>query len=211
MSAIPAFDHGKMELPDFDAMNSTLETAVADYPVCQAWREGAEDSVFQLANIFLVLGFMGGSGLYGLLYMLTLLTLGFFCATVWSWEDACTTDGFLWNFALFGVCVGQLVHVSYRLRIVTFDKEFQELYNCMFNIKSSCSSSLERVSYKQMLLRRRRFSPFTFSRQFGITSYFLTYVSVFRGAYMVFRCCNFSVHFPNCCFTMDDCSRLRAT
>ena len=64
--------------------------------------------------------------------MLTLLTLGFFCATVWSWADACTTDGFLWNFALFGACVGQLVHVSYRLRSVTFDREFQELYNCMF-------------------------------------------------------------------------------
>ena len=126
-----------METPDFDAVNSTLgagaaAAAAAGYPVCRAWRDGAEDSVFQLANVFLVLGFMGGSGLYGLLYMLTLLTLGFFCATVWSWADACTTDGFLWNFALFGACVGQLVHVSYRLRSVTFDREFQELYNCMF-------------------------------------------------------------------------------
>lgn len=120
-----------MESPYFETMNFT-EPEAAVHPLCQEWKEGAEGSVFHLANIFLVLGFMGGSGFYGLLYLFTFLTLGFFCSSIWAWSDACTTDTFLWNFALFGVCVGQVVHISYRLRNVTFDKEFQELYNCMF-------------------------------------------------------------------------------
>uniref|UniRef100_A0A4W5NMX6 Popeye domain cAMP effector 3 n=1 Tax=Hucho hucho TaxID=62062 RepID=A0A4W5NMX6_9TELE len=75
---------------------------------------------------------MGGSGFYGLLYLFTFLTLGFFCTIMWLWSDACTTDIFLWNFALFGVCAVQVVHVAYRLRNVTFEKEFQDLYSYLF-------------------------------------------------------------------------------
>lgn len=121
-----------MEPPDFEAMNFTVEPAAATYPLCEEWRDSSEGSVFHLANIFLFLGFMGGSGFYGLIYLFTFLTLGFFCTTLWAWTDSCTTDSFLWSFALFGVCLGQVLHVAYRLRSVSFEKEFQELYNCMF-------------------------------------------------------------------------------
>lgn len=121
-----------MEPPDFEALNLTAEPTPVTYPMCERWRDGSEGSIFHLAHIFLVLGFMGGSGLYGLLYLFTFLTLGFFCATLWSWSDPCTTDTFLWTFALFCVCLGQVLHVSYRLRSVTFDKDFEELYNCLF-------------------------------------------------------------------------------
>lgn len=122
----------KMEVPDFEAMNFTEEPEVPAYPLCEKWRDGSEGSVFHLANIFLFLGFMGGSGLYGLLYLFTFLTLGLFCSTMWAWSDPCSTDTFLWTFALFGVCLGQALHVSYRLRSVSFEKEFTELYGCMF-------------------------------------------------------------------------------
>ncbi|KAM9353412.1 popeye domain-containing protein 3 [Symphorus nematophorus] len=121
-----------MEPPDFEAMNFTVEPAAAGYPLCEQWREGSEGSVFHLAHIFLFLGFMGGSGFYGLIYLFTFLTLGFFCSTLWAWSDLCTTDSFLWSFALFGVCLGQVLHVSYRLRSVSFEKDFQDLYNCLF-------------------------------------------------------------------------------
>lgn len=121
-----------MEPPDFEAMNFTVEPQVTVYPLCEEWRDSSEGSVFHLAHIFLFLGFMGGSGFYGLLYLFTFLTLGFFCATLWAWSDLCTTDAFLWSFALFGVCSGQALHVAYRLRSVSFEKEFQELYNCLF-------------------------------------------------------------------------------
>ncbi|XP_040899360.1 popeye domain-containing protein 3 [Toxotes jaculatrix] len=121
-----------MEPPDFEAMNFTVEQVAPAYPLCEAWRDGSEGSVFHLANIFLFLGFMGGSGFYGLLYLFTFLTLGFFCSTLWAWSDSCTTDSFLWSFALFGVSLGQVLHVSYRLRSLSFDKDFQDLYHCMF-------------------------------------------------------------------------------
>ncbi|XP_010897302.1 popeye domain-containing protein 3 [Esox lucius] len=120
-----------MEPPEFFPPIENLTAAVV-HPLCEEWKERTEGGVFHLASIFLVLGYMGGSGFYGLLYLFTCLTLGFFCNTIWSWSDRCTTDTFLWNFALFGVCAVQLVHVAYRLRNVTFDKEFQDLYSSMF-------------------------------------------------------------------------------
>ncbi|XP_008289568.1 popeye domain-containing protein 3 isoform X3 [Stegastes partitus] len=92
-----------MEPPDFEAKNFTVEPASSAYPLCEEWRDGSEGSVFQLANIFFFLGFMGGSGFYGLLYLFTLLTLGFLCSTVWAWSEPCTTDPFLWSLALSGV------------------------------------------------------------------------------------------------------------
>uniref|UniRef100_A0A8C7SBZ9 Blood vessel epicardial substance n=2 Tax=Oncorhynchus mykiss TaxID=8022 RepID=A0A8C7SBZ9_ONCMY len=120
-----------MEAPEFFPPSENLTAAVV-HPLCEEWKGGSEGAIFHLASIFLVLGFMGGSGFYGLLYLFTFLTLGFFCTTIWSWSDACTTDTFLWNFALFGVCAVQVVHVAYRLRNVTFEKEFQDLYSYLF-------------------------------------------------------------------------------
>nr|XP_061789690.1 popeye domain-containing protein 3-like [Nerophis lumbriciformis] len=117
-----------MEPSDFKA-NFTAGSA---YPLCTKWRDSSENSVYQLANIFLCLGFMGGSGIYGVLYVFTFLTLGFFCASLWAWTDSCTTDTFLWCFALFAVCLGQVVYAAYRIRRVSFQRDFQELYNCVF-------------------------------------------------------------------------------
>ncbi|XP_038566230.1 popeye domain-containing protein 3 [Micropterus salmoides] len=121
-----------MEPSDFESMNFTSESAATEYPLCEEWKAGSEGSVFHLASIFLFLGFMGGSGFYGLLYLYTFLTLGYFCCMLWSWSYFCTKDSFLWHFALFGVCIVQVLHVAYRLRSVSFQKEFQELYNCLF-------------------------------------------------------------------------------
>ncbi|XP_029958298.1 popeye domain-containing protein 3 [Salarias fasciatus] len=121
-----------MEPPDFEALNFTVQAAAPAYPLCAAWRAGSEGSVFHLAHVLLLLGFMGGSGFYGLLYLLSLLSLGFFCAALWAWTDPCSTEPFLWTFALFCACVAQLLHVSYRLRSVSFDRDFQELYGVLF-------------------------------------------------------------------------------
>uniref|UniRef100_A0A665WS30 POPDC1-3 domain-containing protein n=1 Tax=Echeneis naucrates TaxID=173247 RepID=A0A665WS30_ECHNA len=111
---------------------SCYSPVASTYPICGEWRDSLESSVFHLANIFLFLGFMGGSGIYGLLYLFTFLTLGFFCCTLWAWSEPCTTDSLLWSFALFSVCLGQVLHVAYRLRSVSFEKDFQELYHCLF-------------------------------------------------------------------------------
>ncbi|XP_026883015.2 popeye domain-containing protein 3 [Electrophorus electricus] len=112
--------------------NFTLKGEPLRHHLCPEWKNEPEGSVFHLAYIFLALGFMGGSGFYGLLYMFTFLTFGFFCSSVWAWSDACTTESFSWAFSLFVICVGQVVHVAYRLRSVTFNKEFQDLFGSMF-------------------------------------------------------------------------------
>ena len=89
-------------------------------------------AIFHLANVFLVLGLMGGSGLYGLLYLFTLLAAGFFCSVLWAWSWPCAAGYFLWNVALLGVCLAQVVHVGYRLRSLVFPQEFQQLYHAVF-------------------------------------------------------------------------------
>ncbi|KAM4736058.1 popeye domain-containing protein 3 [Anableps anableps] len=121
-----------MEPPDLEAMNLTVQPASPAFPLCEGWREAAESSLFHLANILLFLGFMGGSGFYGHLYLFTFLTLGFFCGTLRAWSDPCTTDSFVWSFALLGACSAQALFIVYKLRSLTFDKDFEELYNCMF-------------------------------------------------------------------------------
>ncbi|XP_017294383.1 popeye domain-containing protein 3 [Kryptolebias marmoratus] len=121
-----------MEPPDFGSMNFTSEPPGSSHPLCEEWRDSSEGSIFHLSNIFLFLGLMGGSGVYGVLYLFTFLALGFFCCTLWAWSDPCTTDSFLWSLALFGVCLGQALYITYKLRNLSFDKDFQELYNLKF-------------------------------------------------------------------------------
>ncbi|KAG7336126.1 hypothetical protein KOW79_000819 [Hemibagrus wyckioides] len=74
-----------MESVHFLEQNNFTSSEVSlVHPLCTEWKRDPEGSVFHLANILLVLGFMG------------------------------------------------VVHVAYRLRSVTFDKDFQDLYGCMF-------------------------------------------------------------------------------
>lgn len=112
--------------------NFTVSTDPLAHPLCTEWKSNPEGSVFHLANILLLLGFMGGSGIYGLIYMFSLMSLGFLCYSIWAWSNPCTTDSFSWAFVLFLISVAQVVYVAYRLRSVTFDKDFQDLYGCMF-------------------------------------------------------------------------------
>ncbi|KAF7708690.1 popeye domain-containing protein 3 [Silurus meridionalis] len=112
--------------------NFSLNDEPLEHPLCTEWRRDPEGSVFHLANMLLVLGFMGGSGFYGLIYMFSFMSLGFLCYSFWAWSNPCTTDSFSWAFVLFVISVAQVVHVAYRLRSVTFEKDFQDLYGCMF-------------------------------------------------------------------------------
>ncbi|KAJ7418117.1 Popeye domain-containing protein 3 [Willisornis vidua] len=61
-----------------------------------------------------------------------LLGLGFLCSSVWAWLDVCAADIFSWNFVLFAICFVQFIYVTYQVRSVAFDREFQELYSALF-------------------------------------------------------------------------------
>ncbi|XP_069091519.1 popeye domain-containing protein 3 [Pleurodeles waltl] len=108
------------------------ESLVIGHPVCSKWKPEAEGSIYHLASVMFILGYMGGSGYSGLLYVFIFLSLGFLCSSFWAWLDACAADVFSWNFALFVICIIQIIHVAYQLRNISFDKEFQEVYSSLF-------------------------------------------------------------------------------
>eukprot|EP00062_Callorhinchus_milii_P013875 gi/632962479/ref/XP_007897335.1/ PREDICTED: blood vessel epicardial substance [Callorhinchus milii] len=115
--------------------NVTLWQAVwYGHQPCTGWRRGAGGAAYQLANVFLLLGYMGGGGggFAGLLCSRALLCCGFLCAGAWSWTDLCAADAFTWSFALSAICAGQVVHVAYRLRGVSFGEDFHALYGALF-------------------------------------------------------------------------------
>nr|XP_016852614.1 PREDICTED: blood vessel epicardial substance [Anolis carolinensis] len=111
---------------------SFWDSLIFAHPVCVNWKSEAEGSIYHLASILFVIGYMGGSGFFGLLYIYFLLGLGFLCSSVWSWLDVCAADIFSWNFILFVVCFIQFIYVTYQVRSVAFDQEFQELYSALF-------------------------------------------------------------------------------
>lgn len=113
--------------------NSTVwKNLIDEHPVCTNWKQEAEGAIYHLASIFFVVGFMGGSGFFGLLYVFSFLGLGFLCTAIWAWIDVCAADIFSWHFVLFIICFMQFVHVAYQVRSITFAREFQLMYSSIF-------------------------------------------------------------------------------
>lgn len=112
--------------------SSFWKSLVTDHPLCTTWKQEAEGAIYHLASILFVVGFMGGSGFFGLLYVFSLLGLGFLCSAVWAWVDVCAADIFSWNFVLFVICFMQFVHIAYQVHSITFAREFHVLYSSLF-------------------------------------------------------------------------------
>lgn len=100
-------------------------------PVCINWKQDVEGPVYHLANCFLLLGFMGGSGMYGCFYFFGFLGTGYLCCVLWGWLDACGLDIILWSFLLAMACLLQLAHLVHRLREDTLPREFELLYKTL--------------------------------------------------------------------------------
>uniref|UniRef100_A0A8D0H1A0 Popeye domain cAMP effector 3 n=1 Tax=Sphenodon punctatus TaxID=8508 RepID=A0A8D0H1A0_SPHPU len=111
---------------------SFWESLIYAHPTCVTWKQEVEGSIYHLASILFIVGFMGGSGFFGLLYIFSLLGLAFLCSSIWACLDVCAADIFSWNFILFVICFIQFIYVTYQVRSVAFDKEFQELYDALF-------------------------------------------------------------------------------
>ncbi|XP_030055029.1 popeye domain-containing protein 3 isoform X3 [Microcaecilia unicolor] len=111
---------------------SFWESLIVGHPICENWKQEAEGSIYHLGSVLFILGCMGGSGFFGLLYVFVFLGLGFLCSSIWAWLDACAADVFSWNFVLMVLCLAQVIHVAYQLRSISFDSEFQELYSSLF-------------------------------------------------------------------------------
>ncbi|NWZ32922.1 POPD2 protein, partial [Asarcornis scutulata] len=114
------------------ASSPSWAQAVLQPPACDAWKEHMEGAAYQLASCIVLLGYMGGSGIFGSLYIFGLLAPGYFCYALWGWLSACGLDVFAWNMLLVLLCLLQLAHLAYRLRKDTIPQEFDLLYKTMY-------------------------------------------------------------------------------
>lgn len=113
------------------ANSSTMSQLLWQGPVCVGWKRDLEGAVYHLANCFLLLGFMGGSGVYGCFYLFGFLGTGYVCCVMWGWFDACGLDIILWSVLLAAACLLQLGYLIDRLRRNTLPEEFDALYKTL--------------------------------------------------------------------------------
>ncbi|XP_040003800.1 popeye domain-containing 2 isoform X2 [Xiphias gladius] len=95
--------------------NSTLLDSLFFAPLCDGWSNNTEGAIYHLGNTILFLGYMGGSGAYGCLFIFGFLTPAFLCLTLWGWLTMCGLDVFTWNLLLLLACFAQICHLLYRL------------------------------------------------------------------------------------------------
>ncbi|XP_003795140.1 popeye domain-containing protein 2 isoform X2 [Otolemur garnettii] len=113
------------------ANSSTAGRLLWQGPACISWKWDMEGAFYHLANCILLLGFMGGSGVYGCFYLFGFLGTGYLCCVLWGWFNACGLDIVIWSVLLAVACLLQLAHLVYRLREDTLTEEFNLLYKTL--------------------------------------------------------------------------------
>lgn len=110
-----------------------FESLVYGHQPCEIWTNGTEGALYQLGNTILMLGYMGGSGTFGAIYIYSCLAPGFLCHALWGWISVCGVDVFTWNLLHILLCLLQLVHLAYRLHQDGFaNEELQTLYTTVY-------------------------------------------------------------------------------
>ncbi|XP_029386227.1 popeye domain-containing 2 isoform X2 [Echeneis naucrates] len=97
------------------AANSTLLDNLLFAPMCDGWSNNTEGAIYHLGNTMLFLGYMGGSGAYGCLFIFSFLVPAFLCLTIWGWLTMCGLDVFTWNLLMLLACFAQICHLLLRL------------------------------------------------------------------------------------------------
>ncbi|XP_040913641.1 popeye domain-containing 2 isoform X2 [Toxotes jaculatrix] len=115
------------------ADNSTLLDNLLFAPMCDGWSNNTEGAMYHLGNTILFLGYMGGSGAYGCLFIFGFLTPAFVCLTLWGWMTMCGLDVFTWNLLLLLACLAQICHLLYRLHQEGIrNEELTSLYQAVY-------------------------------------------------------------------------------
>ncbi|XP_054471460.1 popeye domain-containing 2 [Anoplopoma fimbria] len=96
--------------------NSTLLDSLLFPPLCDGWTNNTEGAIYHLGNAMLFLGYMGGSGAYGCLFIFGFLVPAHTCLTLWGWMTVCGLDVFTWHLLLLLACLVQICHLLWRLR-----------------------------------------------------------------------------------------------
>ncbi|XP_057708300.1 popeye domain-containing 2 isoform X2 [Corythoichthys intestinalis] len=118
---------------DMIEQNATLLENLFSAPVCNGWTNNTEGALYHLGNAFLFLGYMGGSGAYGCLFIFGFLTPSFLCLILWSWMTICGPDAVTWNLLLLLACLMQICHLLYRLHKEGLpSEELTDLYQAVY-------------------------------------------------------------------------------
>lgn len=115
------------------AANSSLLDSLFSAPLCDGWSNNTEGAVYHLGHTLLFLGYMGGSGAYGCLFIFGFLTPAFACLALWGWMTVCGLDVFSWNLLLLLACLAQICHLLFRLHQEGIrSEELTSLYQAVY-------------------------------------------------------------------------------
>ncbi|XP_051567202.1 popeye domain-containing 2 isoform X1 [Myxocyprinus asiaticus] len=108
-------------------------TIIYNNTLCDGWTNNTEGAIYHLGNTILFLGYMGGSGAYGALYIFSFLAPSFLCLGLWGWLTVCGLDVFLWNMLLMLQCLAQVCHLIFRLmQDGLANEELSALYTAVY-------------------------------------------------------------------------------
>lgn len=113
-----------------DPLPSYNITALGNTALC-LWQK-PQHILFQLANFCFALSYSAPSSRKGILFMHSVLILGFMLLSGWAWHVICAPDIFSWNFSFLLLNIGQLVYIVYQMRPIRFDPELEEAYHTLF-------------------------------------------------------------------------------
>ncbi|XP_011611827.1 popeye domain-containing 2 isoform X2 [Takifugu rubripes] len=113
--------------------NSSLLDSLFSAPLCDGWSNNTEGAIYHLGHTLLFLGYMGGSGAYGCLFIFGFLTPAFSCLSLWGWMTMCGLDVFSWNLLLLLACLAQICHLLFRLHQEGIrSEELTSLYQAVY-------------------------------------------------------------------------------
>ncbi|KAA0715868.1 Popeye domain-containing 2 [Triplophysa tibetana] len=116
-----------------NSADSLLDNVIFNHTLCDGWTNNTEGAFYHLGNTILFLGYMGGSGTYGALYIFSFLIPAFLCLAMWGWLTMCGLDVFIWNLLLMLQCVAQVCHLIFRLmQDGLSSEELSALYSVVF-------------------------------------------------------------------------------
>ncbi|XP_026152232.1 popeye domain-containing 2 [Mastacembelus armatus] len=115
------------------ADGTTLLDTLIFAPLCDGWSNNTEGAIYHLGNTILFLGYMGGSGAYGCLFIFGFMVPAFLCLSLWGWLTICGLDVFTWNLLMLLACLGQICHLFYRLHQEGIrSEELTSLYQAVY-------------------------------------------------------------------------------
>ncbi len=110
-----------------------IDSIIFNHTLCDGWTNSTEGAIYHLGNTILFLGYMGGSGAYGALYIFSFLAPAFLCLALWGWLTVCGLDVFVWNLLLMLQCLAQVCHLIFRLmQDGLANEELSTLYTAVY-------------------------------------------------------------------------------